>query len=372
MRNVDILYGKYLAEDRKTKTIGGVQTYITDLSEAIAEMGGRARVVQLAEEGFKCELTEKLSVEGFAVDGRSNAERCQGLFDAAVRTRGGEDRLTIFATDTIIPKRVVGDCIAIQHGIFWDVPRGGSRPLIRQVASRALAAYKTVERLNRVGSVVCVDYNFLNWYRTQVDRVVGYASVIPNYTHIAPRLEKPRDSVNIIFARRLFDYRGTRVFTEAVERLLEESEGISVTIAGSGPDEQWMRERLGRHDKVSFIHYESHESLEIHRDKHIAVVPTVGSEGTSLSLLEAMSAQCAAVCTNVGGMTNIVLDGYNGLLVNSGSAEQLYAALKRLIGDPALREELAENGYRTVRAAFSHKKWVEKWKKVLTEFEKRS
>lgn len=150
---------------------------------------------------------------------------------------------------------------------------------------------------------------------------------------------------------------------------MDEYKNVAVTVAGNGPDEEWMKQRLNRYENVLFTHYESQESLEMHKDKHIAVIPTVGSEGTSLSLLEAMSAQCAAVCTNVGGMTNIVLNGYNGLMVNSGNVNQLYKAIKKLIDDPSLRETIAKNGYETVKQSFSYERWTEEWKKVLSEMD---
>lgn len=369
MTQVDIIYDKYLADDNRTKTIGGIQTYITDLCEIITEMGGKARVVQFSKEDFRCEFSDNVSVEGFKIDGKKNTVRYQKLYDAAVRSRGEEQALTIFATDTIIPKKVSGTCIAVQHGIFWDIPRAANRSLVRQVVSRAVSAYKTVKRLHNVKAVICVDYNFLNWYRTQVNRVVGYASVIPNYTRIAPEFQKPNDKVNIIFARRLFDYRGTRVFTEAASKILDENKSVTVTVAGSGPDEDWMKQQLKGYENVSFTHYEAKESLSIHKDKHIAVVPTVGSEGTSLSLLEAMSAQCAAVCTNVGGMTNIVLNGYNGLMVSSGSADQLYEAIKSLVDDREFREFIAKNGHETVKHSFSYEKWSNEWRNVLSEMD---
>lgn len=365
MKNVDIIYSRYLAEDNQTKTIGGVQTYITDLCEVITEMGGKVRIVQFSKNDFRCDLSENVSVAGFVVKGKTTGIRSQRLYDAAVKSRDEENTLTIFATDTIIPPKVSGTCLAIQHGIFWDIPRNCEHSLIRQVASRAVSAYRIVKRLTNVQTVVCVDYNFLNWYRTQANRVAGYVSVIPNYTRIALKNSKPEDKVNIIFARRLFDYRGTRVFTQAVKRILDAYKNVTVTVAGSGPDEEWMKRQLQQYDNVAFIHYESHESLDIHADKHIAVVPTVGSEGTSLSLLEAMSAQCAVVCTNVGGMTNIVLDGYNGLMVNAGSADQLYEAMRKLVADKDMRNAIAQKGYETANCCFSYEKWKAKWTEIF-------
>ena len=366
MQDVDIIYSKYLDDDKRTKTVGGIQTYITDLSELITEMGGKVRIVQFSQEDFRCNLSPNVCVEGFRIKGRNLAVRCQRLYDAAVRSRDRE-RLTIFATDTLIAPRIEGACVAIQHGVCWDIPRNGKRSLIRQVVSRAMMAHETLKRLVNVRMLVCVDYNFLNWYRTQVNKVVTDVAVIPNYTRIAPIVSKPEDVINVIFARRLCDYRGTRVFTQAIKRILDENKNVAVTVAGSGPDERWMKQQLQQYDNVTFVQYESSESLSIHADKHIAAIPTVGSEGTSLSLLEAMSAQCAVICTDVGGMTNVVLNGYNGLMVDAGDNEQLYLAIKKLIERPEERKTMAKNGYETVKSSFSYERWAEQWKKVMEE-----
>lgn len=367
IKYVDLLYGKYLSNNGNP-TIGGVQTYITDLCGIILELDAKPRIVQFAEEDFKHTLQNEIEVVGYHIESKREETRYQLLYDKAVQTRENKDVLTIFATDTLIPAKITGPCIAIQHGIFWDIPKDVKRTLIRQVVSKALASYKTVCRLERVDTVVCVDYNFQNWYRTQLQHITAKTLVIPNYTRIAPEYDKPENKLNIIFARRLFKYRGTRVFTEAIKRLLNETTNINVTIAGTGEDEQWMHEQLDSHDNVQFIFYESNESLETHKDKHIAVIPTVGSEGTSLSLLEAMSAQCACICTDVGGMTNIVIDGFNGLIVDAGNAEQLYRAMRILVDDAQLRKRIAKNGYETVKQGFSNEKWRTSWKKVLEEY----
>ena len=77
-----------------------------------------------------------------------------------------------------------------------------------------------------------------------------------------------------------------------------------------------------------------------------------------------MAAHCAVLCTTVVGMTNIVIDGYNGLMV-SPTSEELYIKLKQLVEDKQLRTNLAERGYDTVKISFNLKKWEEKWTSVL-------
>ena len=238
------------------------------------------------------------------------------------------------------------------------------------VFSKARLAYRVISRLSDVSHVVCVDHNFPNWLRASSAYQAMPLSVVPNFTKIAPINEKPTDRVNVIFARRFEKYRGTRVFAAAAKRLLDNYEQVHVTVAGGGPDEAFLKKTLdGYGERVNFITYKSGESLDVHADKHIAVVPTVGSEGTSLSLLEAMSAQCAVICTDVGGMSNIVLDGFNGLFTQP-TADALYEKLVLLVEDETLRRKLADNAYTTVKEAFSYDVWKERWTKILKDVAK--
>ena len=282
------------------------------------------------------------------------------------------DDLIIFATDTLSCKNKFRHCIAIQHGIAFD---GTSCYHVSEVTNiksmlksmvRAMLKY---HRYKNISTLVCVDYNFLNWYRTQVAHIDAECYVIPNFSHIPngnTKNVKTDNRVSIIFARRLEDYRGTRIFTESIASILETNKLIKVTVAGTGPDENYIKERLSQYENVSFISYASEQSLKIHSEHDIAVVPSLYSEGTSLSLLEAMAAGCAVISTNVGGMTNIILDGFNGLMIRP-VAHELQKAIEKLLNETELRVRLAENARKTVEVSFSFEKWKEAWKHVLDE-----
>ena len=77
-----------------------------------------------------------------------------------------------------------------------------------------------------------------------------------------------------------------------------------------------------------------------------------------------MSAHCAVLCTNVGGMTNIIIDGYNGIMASPNS-DDLYVKLKLLTENKQLRSYLSDKGYDTVKQGFNLEKWEEKWTSVL-------
>lgn len=371
-RTVHLITGKHYDFEKKEYTVGGIQTYINNLLPVIRSMGMDAVVYQfygderteLKEDGFR--------IVNFPVNpDLKDIEKVKIILTECCKAYNDDTDILIFTTDTRIIKTGFKNTIAIQHGIFWDTPvhTDFSPKLSAMYAfSKVRLTYQTARRLEGVKRVVCVDHNFPNWLRASVAYQAIPMTVIPNFAAISPKIIKPKDTVNIIFARRLERYRGTRVFANVAAQVLLKYPQVRVTVAGTGPDLEYMVNKLAEYgDRVKFTSYQAEESLVIHADQHIAVVPTVGSEGTSLSLLEAMSSQCAVVCTSVGGMTNIVLDGYNGLMVSPGNEEELFAALEKLVCNELLCRQLSENAYQTVIGAFSKEKWEEKWRDLLSK-----
>ena len=90
--------------------------------------------------------------------------------------------------------------------------------------------------------------------------------------------------------------------------------------------------------------------MPLYRDYDIFVLPTRPGEGIPRVLLEAMAAGLPIVTTRVAGISSLIAHEENGLLVDEGSAEQLFAAVRRLIETPLLRQRLIQGGYATARA----------------------
>ena len=67
------------------------------------------------------------------------------------------------------------------------------------------------------------------------------------------------------------------------------------------------------------------------------------SEGTPLSIMEALAAGLPIVASNVDGIPEAIKDSYNGLLVKPDSADELSIAIKTLIKKPEIRYKLAAN-----------------------------
>jgi glycosyltransferase involved in cell wall biosynthesis len=68
------------------------------------------------------------------------------------------------------------------------------------------------------------------------------------------------------------------------------------------------------------------------------------------ALLESMACGTPAICSNVGGMPEYVIDGVNGYVFNDPST--LAARLRRLAGDPDLVDHLGRQGRRLVEEEY--------------------
>jgi glycosyltransferase involved in cell wall biosynthesis len=88
------------------------------------------------------------------------------------------------------------------------------------------------------------------------------------------------------------------------------------------------------------------------------------SEGFPVSILEAMAAGLPVVASDVGGVSEAVVDDETGLLVPPGDAAALAAALERLARDPDLAARLGDAGFRRLRERFSWDAILKRWEQV--------
>lgn len=375
---VALLYWRLLDYEGTSVTVGGVQTYLVALGRLCRKMEWEPALFQAANRAFERQHGD-LTVIG--VPGLSSSDKRfrAHLFEAATQWVGADAHIIVFAYPGLVVPTRHRQCVAIHHGVAWDffVPFEhcpGLNPLGARMLWRAFLKYRLTCRELRTFEMcpnwVCVDYNTLNWYRAVAAGPLNTSVwVIPNFASIAPPEQvaaRPAatDHVKVLFARRFFFYRGTRIFAEAIGGILERHPHVTVTFAGEGPDELWLRERFQGQPNVSFMRYDPAQAMGVCLAHDVVVVPSLGSEGTSLSVAEGMGSGCAVIATNVGGITNMIIDGYNGLLVMPTAAD-LEDALERIVKEPTLRRELGMRAYETARQAFSLEAWEAKWRQVL-------
>ena len=86
------------------------------------------------------------------------------------------------------------------------------------------------------------------------------------------------------------------------------------------------------------------------------------SEGTSMTLLEAMSFSTCCVVTAVGGNVEIIKDLQNGYIVESDNTQQLADTMQSLVEDEEARHRMGAGAKKTFDEKFDLNRMIEKYK----------
>lgn len=160
----------------------------------------------------------------------------------------------------------------------------------------------------------------------------------------------------VLFLGRLTDVKGAGVLLEAAGLLFaaQPEFKFEVTIAGEGPEEGSLLEiARGLQADVKFagqVSAEERDRLLLTSD--CLVIPSLElangrTEGLPVVCLEAMGAGLPIIASRVGGLAEVITDGENGILFESGDCHSLAKKLSDLLSDEQLQRELAQNALAT-------------------------
>ncbi|RLM34459.1 glycosyltransferase [Haloarcula sp. Atlit-120R] len=101
-----------------------------------------------------------------------------------------------------------------------------------------------------------------------------------------------------------------------------------------------------------------------------AFVSASAFEGLPVTILEAMTAECPVVATDIDGVREVVLDGETGRLVPPDEPTQMAAAMREL-ADHATRERYGEQGCDRVRNVFTVEQMVSRYTRLYRSLDGR-
>lgn len=145
------------------------------------------------------------------------------------------------------------------------------------------------------------------------------------------------------------------VFLKAAKLVSDSVEDVKFLIVGDGVlrnDLEKLCNTLGLTDKVIFAGFRN-DVLEIINNLDVFCLSS-DYEGLPISLLEAMANNTPVVVTSVGGIPELIRDGYNGILVPPQNEARLASALIKVLTDESLREALKNNAYNSVIDNFNN------------------
>jgi glycosyltransferase involved in cell wall biosynthesis len=145
-------------------------------------------------------------------------------------------------------------------------------------------------------------------------------------------------------------HKDPETFLRALAAARDAGAAFQALLVGAGPlagKVERLRRRLGLEGVVRLTGFRR-DAVELLAAADLAILSS-RDEGLGTTLLDAMAAGVPVVATAAGGVTEVVRDGVDGLLVPVGDGRALGAAIARALGDADLRSALAAAGRRRVR-----------------------
>ena len=151
--------------------------------------------------------------------------------------------------------------------------------------------------------------------------------------------------VSVLYAGRQSAEKGAELLADAFLAARAQDPRLHLCLAGGGPEQERLRERLGEH--ATFLGWL--EGEELARTYASADVFLFASRTDTFGqvLLEAQASALPVVAVAEGGPISLVEHDRSGLLAPA-DAEALASALVRVAGSPVLAQRLAEGGLRSV------------------------
>ena len=179
----------------------------------------------------------------------------------------------------------------------------------------------------------------------------------------------PKGEPTVLFTGQLLRGKGPDLLLKAVSRM--KSKSIRVIFAGDGhmrPELENLTTRYKLHDHVRLLgRVGAAEISALLAQAHIAAVPSRWAEPFGMVGLEAMAAARPVVAFSVGGISEWLWHGINGLGAPEADVETFAQHLDWLLRHPETGKELGENGRSLLERDYRYKDYIEKLESIILQ-----
>jgi glycosyltransferase involved in cell wall biosynthesis len=161
----------------------------------------------------------------------------------------------------------------------------------------------------------------------------------------------------VIYVGRLEPVKGIRYLIDAAKSVSGKMKNVKFLVVGDGP----LRSEVSLSPQMVSTGWRN-DVPDLLNASDLFVLPSI-SEGLPLSILEAYALEKPVVATNVGAVSEIVIEGRSGLLVPPKDREQLSNAILHLLRRPQLMQNMGSYGKDLVGRNYD-------WHNILNNYER--
>jgi glycosyltransferase involved in cell wall biosynthesis len=219
-------------------------------------------------------------------------------------------------------------------------------PLIRK--------FKATKKLQQKYSFIATSSQYMkeqlltNGYEDEKIEILPYFTYLPNIQ----KVDRSKEPVVLCLGRAVRE-KGIQYLLQAFRKI---GENARLIIIGDGPminELKTFAESLDIQNKVTFTGWLQHPDLEAYyRQASVVVLPSVWPEPFGIVGIEAMAHGKPVVASAIGGISDWLIDGKTGFLVEPSDWRRLADKIELLLIKPSLAKRFGLEGRKMVEKQF--------------------
>jgi len=309
----------------KTEGIGGVAQHVSTLIGKLREQGFTIKVVSsentfiINKSGFRNPSFALFSIPKIFLRKYDIVHGHEAITAIPMLTTRGKHILTIHG--------IFSKSIEYIHGKFWN----------------KVAKFYEKRFFKHIDTITVVSKSSYKYYKS-----IGYNPIyIPNAIDLSiiPKNGIREHTRQVVFIGRISKEKGIDILLQAFTKDILKN--IDLIVIGNGP----LRNNLEKRYTSKNIHFKGFLprkiALKYLKGSDLFVLPS-RIEGLSTSILEAMACKTPIIATNVGGNSELIRNGENGILIKPEDPDTLAFTIRNAFDNYSYMERLAETAYKEV------------------------
>jgi glycosyltransferase involved in cell wall biosynthesis len=363
----------YVCTDQGIPVFGrkGCSIHVQEVMRALIGLGAQVDLFTPRNEGEPPLGLESVQLHPLPIAAQKNpAAREQMAFEANSHLRQALERAGPF--DLVYERYSLWSYEAMDYAQAARVPGllEINAPLIaeqahhRVLVDRPRAEWVAHRAFGNATALIAVSQEVAT-YLGRFPDVEGRVQVIPNGVNpdrfpadLPPSFPGATGTFTVGFLGTLKPWHGLQTLVQAFDRLHAIDPALRLLLVGDGPQRSCLQDDLTTRGLQDAVHFTgSVDPTEVpgllaSMEAAVAPYPNLGHFYFSpLKVYEYMAAGCAVVASRIGQLDGLIEHEVTGLLCTPGDARELAGALRRLRGDPALRDRLGQAARAKVRQA---------------------
>jgi colanic acid/amylovoran biosynthesis glycosyltransferase len=241
-----------------------------------------------------------------------------------------------------------------------DPGRVGVADYLRSAISAATLVHCVSEDMRRVASE----------FGLAADRARIIRPAVDPSEFRPPGVRQADQELALLSVGRLDWKKGIEFALVGIKEALRRGIAVRYTIVGSGRERMrlvYAINELGLQDHVCLAGERgSSEVAQLLQQNDVLLLPSI-EEGIANAALEAMSTGLVVVASDVGGMGEVIQNGYNGILTSPRNPIALADALVALVTDRDLMQKIGSRARATVAGGYTLSSQAERWRSFYKE-----